>query len=83
MAANHVLYFVEEAPLFFFIYKMCLWEGEEGRRQCTQPPYPFAEPVHQGGGSEDNKSSNWQGCPLPPFLSPMTWPCPIYLHHTP
>lgn len=71
---------------YFFIFKMCLQKGRKGRGLWIQPlisPCGGCEASALAGRRKDNRASNWQGCPATPPLSPTTWPCPIYLIHSP
>lgn len=87
MAANHVLYFIEGTFLFFFPFIECAYGKKKKEEGCEFSLHiPLRWPLSlctSEEGSEDNKSGNWQGCPLAPFLSPTTWPCPIYLYPYP
>lgn len=66
---------------------MCLREGEKERKRPVNSALAClcgtCEVSALVGRREDNRASNWQGCPRTPFLSPTTWPCPIHLFQSP
>ena len=84
MGADHFRYFSQGITFFFFHFQNVLMERREKRPVNSACHLPLWQLLSQCiSRKKDNKASNWQGSPSTPFLSPTTWPCPIYLFQSP